>query len=82
MTADVIIIGGGVAGLSAACFLSEFAQVTLLEREPALATQSSARTAGQFTAGISANTMRALAAASRAFFQACGTKRSSLAAPK
>lgn len=70
MTADVIIIGGGVAGLSAACFLSEFAQVTLLEREPALATQSSARTAGQFTAGISANTMRALAAASRAFFQA------------
>ncbi|WP_417712225.1 NAD(P)/FAD-dependent oxidoreductase [Roseibium aggregatum] len=70
MTPDVLIIGGGVAGLSAACFLSEFAQVTLLEREPALATQSSARTAGQFTAGICADTMRALAAASRSFFQA------------
>ncbi|MGX1499244.1 D-arginine dehydrogenase [Labrenzia sp. MBR-25] len=70
MTPDVLIIGGGVAGLSAACFLSECAQVTLLEREPALATQSSARTAGQFTAGISAGTMRAMAAASRSFFQA------------
>ncbi|TYC72317.1 FAD-binding oxidoreductase [Stappia sp. BW2] len=70
MTPDVIIIGGGVAGLSAACFLSEFAQVTLLEREPALATQSSARTAGQFTTGISGDTMRAMAAASRSFFQA------------
>jgi D-arginine dehydrogenase len=70
MTPDVIIIGGGVAGLSAACFLSEFAQVTLLEREPALATQASARTAGQFTTGISADLMRAMAAASRSFFQA------------
>ncbi|GAB2186351.1 NAD(P)/FAD-dependent oxidoreductase [Roseibium sp. LAB1] len=70
MTPDVIIIGGGIAGLSAACFLSEFAQVTLLEREPALATQSSARTAGQFTVGISADMMRALAAASRPFFHA------------
>jgi D-arginine dehydrogenase len=69
MQADVIVIGGGIAGLSAAFFLAPAASVVLLEREGDLGYHSSGRTAAQFTVGISAVTMRRLAAASRDFFE-------------
>lgn len=69
MKYDVIVIGGGFAGLSTAYFLSEGAKVLLIERESALSTQSSGRSAEQFTVGIVADTMRALGAASRSFLE-------------
>ncbi len=69
MRADVIVIGGGIAGLSAACFLSQSASVLVLERESGLGYHSSGRTAAQFTVGISAVTMRRLAQASREFLE-------------
>ncbi len=40
-----LVIGGGIAGLAAARFLASDRDVTLLEREPLLATHSSARNA-------------------------------------
>lgn len=69
MKADVVIIGGGFAGISAAFFLSKHVSVILLERESSIGTQSSARSAEQFTVGISANTMRPLGQASRVFLE-------------
>jgi D-arginine dehydrogenase len=42
---DVIVVGGGVAGLSAAALLAPHARVTLLEREPLLASHASGRNA-------------------------------------
>ncbi|MCF1467522.1 FAD-binding oxidoreductase [Agrobacterium vitis] len=67
MRVDFVIIGGGIVGASAAYFLSSLGSVVLLEQEDHVGTHSSGRTAGQYTVGISANQMRALAAASRDF---------------
>lgn len=68
MHVDFIIIGGGLAGASAAYYLSQSGSVVLLEQEEHFGEHSSGRTAGLFTTGISARHMRALAAASRSFF--------------
>ena len=43
--ADVIVVGGGVAGLSVAALLAQHARVLLLEREPLLASQASGNNA-------------------------------------
>lgn len=67
MHTDFVIIGGGISGASAAYFLSSIGSVTLLERETQFGSHSSGRTAGQFTVGITADTMRAMAGASRSF---------------
>jgi D-arginine dehydrogenase len=69
MQADITIIGGGMAGVSAAYFLSQGAAVVLLEREEALGLHSSGRSSEQFTVGIGADTMRRLAQASRSFLE-------------
>lgn len=69
MQADVIIIGGGIAGASAAYFLSGQGSVVLIEREAHFGYHSSGRTAAQFTVGIGAGTMRRLAQASRTFLE-------------
>jgi D-arginine dehydrogenase len=69
MQADITIIGGGMAGASAAYFLSRGAAVVLLEREEALGLHSSGRSSEQFTVGIGADTMRRLGQASRSFFE-------------
>lgn len=70
MQVDIVIIGGGIAGASAACFLSAFAKVALVEQEEHFGYHSSGRSAGQFTVGISAPTMRRMAQASRPFLEA------------
>ncbi|GAU85750.1 FAD-binding oxidoreductase [Bosea sp. BIWAKO-01] len=69
MQVDVIIIGGGIAGASAAYFLSAHGSVAVIEREEHFSYHSSGRTAAQFTVGISATTMRKMAQASRAFLE-------------
>lgn len=68
MHVDFAIIGGGISGASAAYFLSSAGTVALIEQEDQFGFHSSGRTAGQFTVGISADQMRGMAAASRAFF--------------
>lgn len=69
MQVDFAIVGGGISGAAAAYFLSQAGKVVLIEQEPHFGFHSSGRTAGQFTVGISADQMRAMAAASREFFQ-------------
>lgn len=70
MRVDIAVVGGGIAGASAAYFLSRHASVALLERETHFGYHSSGRTAAQFTVGIGADTMRRMAQASRSFFEA------------
>mgnify|MGYP000981552365 CR=1 FL=1 len=45
---DVLVIGGGIAGLSAAARLSNLGEVRLLERETALGYHTSGRSAALF----------------------------------
>ncbi|HEV2567337.1 FAD-binding oxidoreductase [Sphingomonas sp.] len=67
-TADFLIIGGGVAGLSAGAALAKHGRVLLLEAEDALGFHSSGRSATFSHFGIGGETVRALTAHSRAFF--------------
>jgi D-arginine dehydrogenase len=69
MKVDFLVIGGGVAGASAAYFLSPHGSVALIEREEHFSYHSSGRTAAQFTVGIGAPIMRAMAQASRHFLE-------------
>jgi D-arginine dehydrogenase len=69
MKVDVAIVGGGIAGASAAYFLSRHGSVALIEREEHFSYHSSGRTAAQFTVGIGATTMRRMAQASRGFLE-------------
>jgi D-arginine dehydrogenase len=70
LAADILILGGGVAGAATAFFTAPHARVLLLEAEAQLATHSSGRSAAQFTQGITAPVMRRMATASRAFLEA------------
>ncbi len=45
---DVVVIGGGIAGVSAAAEISETASVVLLEREPTLAYHTTGRSAALY----------------------------------
>jgi D-arginine dehydrogenase len=70
LEADFLIIGGGVAGLSAAAALAPHGSVLLLEAEAALGHHSSGRSATFSHFGIGNDVVRRLTAYSRAFFQA------------
>ena len=48
MTDDVVIIGGGIAGMSACAQLAPYVKVVLLEAEPELCYHSSGRSAATF----------------------------------
>ena len=67
---DFLIIGGGMAGVSAAAFLAPKGRTLLIEREDALGTQSSGRSAAMFYQNYGAAPVRALSRASLPFFQA------------
>ena len=67
---DFLIIGGGVAGLSAAARLSELGSVTLLERESALGYHTSGRSAALYEANYGKPSTVALNLASRAYHEA------------
>ncbi|HYZ48001.1 MAG TPA: FAD-binding oxidoreductase [Sphingomonas sp.] len=67
-TADFLIIGGGVAGLSAGARLARRGKVVLLEAEDAVGYHSSGRSVTFSHYGIGGATVRALTAYSRAFF--------------
>lgn len=69
---DILIIGGGIAGVSAAAALSPHAAVTLLESERDLGFHSSSRSAAAYLPGYGTPGVSALIAASRAHFEAEG----------
>jgi len=63
------VIGGGIAGLSAASTLSKHAKVTLLEAEGAVGYHSSGRSATMLHYALGDPLVRALTLASRGFFE-------------
>ena len=70
--ADFLIVGGGVAGLSAGARLARHGRVVVLEGEEALGYHSSGRSATFSHFGIGNRLVRALTAHSRDFFIAAG----------
>jgi D-arginine dehydrogenase len=69
-TADILVIGGGIAGLSAAAELSRGARVTVLEAEDAPGFHSSGRSATMLHYALGNSVVRRLTLASRPFFEA------------
>lgn len=65
---DFLIIGGGIAGASTGYFLSRHGKVAVLERESHAGYHSTGRSAALYTVAYGTPQVRALTAASRAFF--------------
>ena len=72
MKTDILIIGGGIAGLSAAAALAPQATVTLLEAEDALGYHASGRSAAMFLKDYGNDVVRALNYASAPHHEAAG----------
>jgi len=70
MDADFLIIGGGIAGISAAARLSELGSVILLEGEATLAHHASGRSAALYEPHYGAPAVVGLSLASEAHFRA------------
>ena len=68
--ADIVIIGGGIAGAAAGFALASSRRVILLERESQPGYHSTGRSAALFTEAYGNSAIRALTIASRAFFMA------------
>ena len=66
---DILVIGGGIAGLSAAAALSKHAQVTVLEAEEQVGFHSSGRSATMLHYFLGDRLVRALTLASRGFIE-------------
>src|SRR5690242_21952106 len=66
---DIVVIGGGIAGLSAAAALSKHARVTVLEAEEQIGFHSSGRSATMLHYALGDRLVRALTLASRPFFE-------------
>jgi glycine/D-amino acid oxidase-like deaminating enzyme len=69
MDVDLLIIGGGIAGISAAARLSELGRVIVLEAEDALAHHASGRSAAMFEPRYGAPAVVGLSMASEAYFR-------------
>lgn len=69
MDADFLIVGGGIAGISAAARLSELGSVIVLEGEDALAHHASGRSAALYEPRYGAPAVVALSMASEAHFR-------------
>jgi len=65
---DILVIGGGIAGLSAAAVLSKHARVIVLEAEEQVGYHSSGRSATMLHYALGDRLVRALTLASRTFF--------------
>lgn len=65
---DVLVIGGGIAGVSAAARFARHGETVVLERESALGYHSSGRSATFFHFGIGNDAVRGMTAASADFF--------------
>jgi D-arginine dehydrogenase len=71
---DILVIGGGIAGLSAAAALSAHARVTVLEAEQQIGFHSSGRSATMLHYALGDRLVRSLTLASRPFFDAPPTE--------
>jgi len=69
MDADFLIIGGGIAGISAAARMSELGSVIVLEAEAALAHHASGRSAALFEPRYGAPAVVGLSMASEAYLR-------------
>lgn len=69
MDADFLIVGGGIAGVSAAARLSELGSVVVLEAEDVLAHHASSRSAALYEPRYGAPAVVALSLASEAHFR-------------
>jgi len=67
-SADILVIGGGIAGLSAAAALAKHGQVAVLEAEEQVGFHSSGRSATMLHYALGDRLVRALTLASRPFF--------------
>ena len=67
-TADILVIGAGIGGASAAALLAKDASVILLERESQPGYHSTGRSAALFTATYGNHVVRMLTRASREYF--------------
>jgi D-arginine dehydrogenase len=68
-TADVVVIGGGIAGVSVGYYLSHAGRkVHLVEAEPTLAYHTTGRSAAQYLENYGPDPVRRLTISSRAFF--------------
>ena len=65
----VVVIGGGIAGVSAAAHLAPRSDVTLLEKEATLAYHTTGRSAALFVVNYGADGIRPLARASEIFLE-------------
>ncbi|MFZ5464238.1 MAG: FAD-dependent oxidoreductase, partial [Pseudomonadota bacterium] len=70
MSPTIAVIGAGIAGASAAYWISRQAPVIVLERESQPGYHATGRSAAMYVATYGPPTVRALTAASRAFYQA------------
>ena len=68
-TSDILVIGGGIAGLSAAAELSKNARVIVLEGEQQVGFHASGRSATMLHYALGDRLVRALTLASRPFFE-------------
>jgi D-arginine dehydrogenase len=69
-TADVIVVGAGIAGAAAAAHLAQHRSVVLLERESQPGYHSTGRSAALFTETYGNRAIRTLTGAGRAFYEA------------
>jgi len=69
---DVIVIGGGIAGLSAGAAISAFARVTVLEAEDVLGHHASGRSAAMYEPGYGSPAAVELTEASRDALEGAG----------
>lgn len=69
VTTDIIIIGGGIAGVSAAAELAASARVIVLEREPQPGYHATGRSAAFFVSSYGNAAVRAVTAASEPFYR-------------
>src|ERR1700689_4262898 len=72
---DICVIGGGMAGLSAAAVLAALYKVVLVEREPHLGFHATGRSAALFAETYGNAAVRALTRASRDFYLAADGSR-------
>ena len=69
MSYDVLVIGGGIAGVSIGYELADDRSVGLVEMEPTLAYHTTGRSVATFLESYGGRTIRLLTTASRAFME-------------
>lgn len=83
VTADIAVIGGGIAGISSAAQMAGDAEVVLLEAEPAIGYHATGRSAATYIRNYGNATLRALNAVSEpALREPEGVAETSLLSPR